>query len=138
MGAPANGAACFDSLHEGRERERVDGVKVTSFTPLPYSPRSRDPAVTQTPPPPEFLALKHESRILRHSSNPVCGSWKSKASSPWAKQPIMEKPHTVLDDCLRILLACFRKRMSATQPPPQLGFVTTAAFIVLLRISRRR
>ena len=23
--------------------------------------------------PPEFLALKHESRILRHSSNPVCG-----------------------------------------------------------------
>ena len=51
MGAPANGAACFDSLHEGREREResVDGEKVTSFTPLPYSPRSRDPAVTQTP-----------------------------------------------------------------------------------------
>ena len=26
---------------------------------------------------------------------------------------IMEKPHTGLDDCLIMLLACFRKRMSA-------------------------
>ena len=26
-----------------------------------------------TRPPPEFLALKQESRILGHSSNPVCG-----------------------------------------------------------------
>ena len=34
----------------------------------------------------EVLALKQKSRILRHSSNPVCGSRKSQASSPWAKQ----------------------------------------------------
>ena len=28
---------------------------------------------------------------------------------------ITEKPHTGLDDCLNILLACFRKRMSGQQ-----------------------
>ena len=32
----------------------------------------------------KVLALKHESRILGQWSNPVCGSWKSQASSPWA------------------------------------------------------
>ena len=35
---------------------------------------------------PEILALKHESRILGQWSNPVCGTSKSQASSPWAKQ----------------------------------------------------
>ena len=46
--------------------------------------------------PADILAPKHESRILKQSSNPVCGSWKSQVSSPWAKQhcSIMEKPHT--------------------------------------------
>ena len=34
----------------------------------------------------DILFLKHDSRILRQSSDPVCGSWKSQASSPWAKQ----------------------------------------------------
>ena len=36
------------------------------------------------------------------------------ASSPWAKQhrAIMEKPHTGLEECPRILLSCFRARMS--------------------------
>ena len=34
----------------------------------------------------EVLALKHESRILGQWSNPVSGSRKSQASSPWAKQ----------------------------------------------------
>ena len=34
---------------------------------------------------PEVLALKHESRILGQWSNPVSGSRKSRASSPWAK-----------------------------------------------------
>ena len=33
---------------------------------------------------PEVLALKHERKIFRQSSSPVCGSWKSQASSPWA------------------------------------------------------
>ena len=34
----------------------------------------------------EVLALMHESRILRQWSNPVSGSRKSQASSPWSKQ----------------------------------------------------
>ena len=34
----------------------------------------------------ETLALKHESRILGQWSNPVSGSRKSQASSPWVKQ----------------------------------------------------
>ena len=34
----------------------------------------------------EFLALKHESRILGQWSNPASGSRKSKTSSPWVKQ----------------------------------------------------
>ena len=45
------------------------------------------------PPPlllrPEVLALKHESRIIGQPSNPVFGSRKSQASSPWAKQHIV-------------------------------------------------
>ena len=36
--------------------------------------------------PAEVLALKQESRILGQWSNPVSGSRKSQASSPWAKQ----------------------------------------------------
>ena len=34
----------------------------------------------------DILLLKHDSSIFRQSSNPVSGSWKSQASSPWAKQ----------------------------------------------------
>ena len=34
----------------------------------------------------DILFLKHGSRILRWSFNPECGSWKSQASSLWAKQ----------------------------------------------------
>ena len=34
----------------------------------------------------EILALKHKSMILRKWSNPVSGSRKSQASSPWDKQ----------------------------------------------------
>ena len=69
----------------------------------------------------DILFLKHAGSILRHSSNPVYGSWKSQASFPWAKQhracSIMEKPHTALDDCLRILLSYFRARNSALAVP---------------------
>ena len=61
----------------------------------------------------EVFVLKHESMILGQWSYP---SRKSQASSPWAKQhltcSIMEKPHTGLDDCPRILLSCFRARNS--------------------------
>ena len=34
----------------------------------------------------DMLFLKHDRSILRQSCNPVCGSWKSQASSLWAKQ----------------------------------------------------
>ena len=36
----------------------------------------------------DVFFLKHARSILRQSSNPVCGSWKSQASSLWAKQHI--------------------------------------------------
>ena len=65
----------------------------------------------------KVLTLKHESRILGQLSNPVCGSWKSQeASYPCSTEPItcsiMEMRHTGLDDCLRILLSCFKARIS--------------------------
>ena len=50
----------------------------------------------------DILFLKHACSILRQSSDPVCGSWKSQSSSPCGKQhksltcSIMEKPHTVI------------------------------------------
>ena len=64
----------------------------------------------------EVLVLKHESRILGQWSYPVCGSRKSQASSPWAKQ------HTGLDVCPRILLSCFISKNSDhhQQQQPQL------------------
>ena len=68
----------------------------------------------------DILALKHEGRILGQWSNPVSGSRKSQASCPWANQrksltcSIMEKPHTGLDECPRILLSCFRARNSVS------------------------
>ena len=34
----------------------------------------------------EICSEEHASSIFRQSSNPVCGSWKSQASSPWAIQ----------------------------------------------------
>ena len=62
----------------------------------------------------EVLALKHESRILVQWSNPVSGSRKSQDSSPWAKQHmLMEKPHTGLEECPRILLLGFKARIYA-------------------------
>ena len=66
----------------------------------------------------DVLTLKHESRILGQLSNPISGARKSQTSSPWSKQQsitgfIMEKPHTGLDECPRILLSCFRARNSA-------------------------
>ena len=34
----------------------------------------------------DILFINHDSSTFRQSSNPVCGSWKSQASSLWAKQ----------------------------------------------------
>ena len=64
----------------------------------------------------EFLALKHYSSIFIQSSNLVCFSWKSHAVGKTAQSltySIMEKPPTRWDDCLNMLLSCFRKIMSA-------------------------
>ena len=35
---------------------------------------------------PDILFPKHDSSIFGQLSNPVCSSWKSQASSSWAKQ----------------------------------------------------
>ena len=56
---------------------------------------------------PDILYLKHDSRILRQSSNPVHGSWKPSHFSVGQTAQrltcsIMEKPDTGLDDCLII------------------------------------
>ena len=63
-----------------------------------------------------MLFLKHGSSILRQSSNPVVhGRAKPALRGPNSTEPnlfIMEKPHAGLDDCLNMLLSCFRKRRS--------------------------
>ena len=68
----------------------------------------------------EILFLKHESSILGQWSNTVSGSRKSQFSMGQTGLSltcsIMEKPHTGLDDCLKMLLSCFRKRMSGRPP----------------------
>ena len=51
----------------------------------------------------DILFLKQGSSILRQSSIPVCGELFGSSD---------HEPHTGLDDCLRMLLPCFRKRMS--------------------------
>ena len=58
-----------------------------------------------------FLMYVHS--ILRQSSKPVCGSWKIQAKQSLTCS-IMEnqKPHAGLNDCLRMLQACLRTRMS--------------------------
>ena len=68
----------------------------------------------------DTLLLKHACSTLRQSSNPVCGSWSMEEPSQFSvgqtaqslTSSIIEKPHTGLDDCLRMLQACFRKKMS--------------------------
>ena len=42
-------------------------------------------------------------------------------SGPNSTEPNLEKPHTRLDDSLRVLQACFRKSMSGIRPllPPR-------------------
>ena len=69
----------------------------------------------------DILALKHESRILGQWSNPEY--WFKEVPSQFSigqtAQSLtcstMEKPHTGLDDCPRILLSCFRARNSGKE-----------------------
>ena len=65
----------------------------------------------------ERLALKHESRIIGHSSNPVCGFSMMKqvrlcCLAHRELACLFHEPDTGLDHCLRILLSCFRARTS--------------------------
>ena len=62
----------------------------------------------------DILFLKHACSILRQSSNPACGfcMWfccLAHGELAW----LIHNLHSGLDDCLRMLQACFRKRMSA-------------------------
>ena len=58
--------------------------------------------------------LKRESRFLRQSSNPICGfSMMEQVSLAHRELAwLFHEPHTWLEDCLRMLLTCSRKRMS--------------------------
>ena len=76
---------------------------------------------------PEVLALKHESRIRGQSSNPVCGSRNSVASSPWAKQHESNLFHHVetayrFGWMSKILLSHFRAKDSGVRPSRRVGF----------------
>ena len=72
-------ASVCHQLLARRETEAEGGggsnITATQIVPL-------DTTQTQA----DILLLKHDSCIFRQSSNPVCGSWKSQASSSWAKQ----------------------------------------------------
>ena len=69
----------------------------------------------------EFLALKHESMILGHSSNPVFGFSLMEQVRLFAVWPMenwfgSSMNHKLgLDECLRMLQACYRKKMSDTE-----------------------
>ena len=63
----------------------------------------------------DVLFLKHASSIFRQSSNPVCGFSRMeqvRLCAVWPMAWLFHDPHTGLDDCLRMLQACFIKRMS--------------------------
>ena len=65
---------------------------------------------------PDILFIKHDSSIFRQSSSPVDSFMEEPSQflvGHTAKSltcSIMEQPHTGLDDCLNILLSCFRKK----------------------------
>ena len=65
---------------KGEEWKSVRGAVTPIFTPLKL--KKMVPLVNKA----EIYSEDHESSIFRQSSNPACGSWKSQASSPWAKQ----------------------------------------------------
>ena len=65
------------------------------------------PSVAKTDKDQFFFPKSFRLRILKQSSNPLSGSWKSQVSCPWRVKPV---PHTGLSDCLRMLLSWFRKK----------------------------
>ena len=69
---------------------------------------------------PEFLALKHESRILGHSSNRLCGfsmMEQVRLCAVWPMENWLGSSLNQiqgLDHCPRIILLCFRARTSVS------------------------
>ena len=61
-----------------------------------------------------ILFLKHDGSIFRQASNPACGFSTMKRVRICAVWPnwLSHEPHTGLEECLNVLLSCFRKDMS--------------------------
>ena len=82
----------------------------------------------------DILLLKHDGSIFRQSSNPVCGSWQSQASSRFGQTA---EPYLFYHAIM--LLPCFRKRMSASKSsslevfPPAENERTNARFVAFGR-----
>ena len=77
----------------------------------------------------EFLALKHESSILGHSSNPVCGFSMIEQIRRCAVWPMGSWLDSSLNHCPRILLSCFRVRTSARELLPLLASHSSESFV---------
>ena len=91
-------------------------------------------ALTLTP---EVLALKHESKVLGHSSNPVCGfsmMEQFRLCAVWPMDWLFLEP----DHCPRILLSCFRARTSGVKLIPGIGHILKFVdFLVVLQLIQR-
>ena len=97
----------------------------TRYDPI-WAPSAREKVCTRSLPSfpvPEFLALKQKNRILGHSYNPVCGFSMMEQVTLCAVWPLenwlgsfLNQIQTGLDHCPRILLSCFRSRISALFP----------------------
>ena len=83
---------------------------------------------------PDVLFLKHECSILRQSSNPVCGFAMMEQVRLCAVWPT--ENWLGLNDCLRMLQSCFRKRTSASisnrGKRPTLMIATAAASLAVV------
>ena len=77
----------------------------------------------------ELLFLKHKSRILRQSSNPLCQFDVNGGTEELARHFL--EPHIGSETyCLRILLSCFRERTSGTRPTALLWAEAAAVEVV--------
>ena len=110
-----------------RETQQLKFAAVISFEARSEEPKSNNPSkITRSAPfesdisdhlasPAEFLALKHESRILRQSSNPECGfslMEQVRLCAVWPTENWHASSRSHIQGCLRMLMICFRKKMS--------------------------
>ena len=98
-----------------RERERRSGCRIRSSKSCTGGGA-------------EFLALKHVSRILGHSSKPLCGFSMMEQVRLCAVWHFLE-PDTGLDYCPRILLSCFIARPSEEEEATLCGSGRAAKFV---------